>query len=561
MPERVSVVITTYNHARFLGQAIESVLEQTTRPLEIIVVDDGSSDRPDLVTAGYPSVRLIRQENQGLAAARNTGWRASTGAFVVFLDADDRLLPEALTINLATFASDPRCGFVYAAYRMIDEAGLPVSSTHLRGAGEDPYAALLRGNCVGMHATVMYPRDRLEAVGGFDAGLRACEDYDLYLRLARRFPVAWAEACIAEYRIHHANMSHDAPMMLEAALKVLRRQETFARKREDWSLAYDEGVAHWRSFYAPEYSGGRADNSAIAGIGVQLAKAIVDWRGAAHRDAGFPLVVQLGSDRSTLLVHPLPDLATAARVMGTVPVGLWEVHADCVLLDQRAPPVAFRLGVDLGEGGQAFSPWVELLSATDRRHLQMVLPPLSVGPGDLLLQTRLVRPETADYAHAAFRDVILRPYTDFATGAGMLQAACLLKDYSSDFPLYLFDPAKGAFHHPLPDAEVIAVLGPPLRGAKRVTARASVMSEQSPAVDCALAVVPAGWLAGHDALGEHGDGSLAFSGWQTIEPLGEGDVSVELPNAAGDVLVASVRPGPSGETDYALFFWRSIAFS
>ena len=88
----VSVVIPCYNQAHFLGEAIESVLAQTYPHLEIVVVDDGSTDNTGEVAARYPGVRYVRQENQGLAAARNTGLRHSSGDYLVFLDADDRLL-------------------------------------------------------------------------------------------------------------------------------------------------------------------------------------------------------------------------------------------------------------------------------------------------------------------------------------------------------------------------------------------------------------------------------------------------------------------------------------
>ena len=96
----VSVVIPCYNQAHFLGEAIESVLAQTYPHREIVVVDDGSPDNTREVASRYPGVRYVRQENQGLAAARNTGLRHSSGSYLVFLDADDRLLPEALEVGL-----------------------------------------------------------------------------------------------------------------------------------------------------------------------------------------------------------------------------------------------------------------------------------------------------------------------------------------------------------------------------------------------------------------------------------------------------------------------------
>jgi glycosyltransferase involved in cell wall biosynthesis len=94
----VSVVIPCYNQAHFLGEAIESVLAQTYRHYEIIVVDDGSPDTTSKVTSSYPAVRYLRQSNAGLSAARNAGMNVSRGQFLVFLDADDRLLEDALQL-------------------------------------------------------------------------------------------------------------------------------------------------------------------------------------------------------------------------------------------------------------------------------------------------------------------------------------------------------------------------------------------------------------------------------------------------------------------------------
>ena len=204
----VSVVITTYNHAHFLAEAIESVFAQTVNPDEIIVVDDGSTDDPARVVGQYRNVILIRQQNQGLGAARNTGLKAASGEFITFLDADDRLRPPALAINLTLFRDNPDCAFVYGAYRYIDESGAVKNTIPLHPAGEDSFAGFLTGNVVGMHATVLYRRDKLVAAGGFDRSLPACEDYDVYLRLSRWNKVAYSPEYLADYRRHGSNMSN-----------------------------------------------------------------------------------------------------------------------------------------------------------------------------------------------------------------------------------------------------------------------------------------------------------------------------------------------------------------
>ncbi|MGK2955511.1 MAG: glycosyltransferase family 2 protein [Solirubrobacterales bacterium] len=248
---RVAVVITTYNHARFLDDAITSVLAQSVAVDEIIVVDDGSTDQPDRITDCHPTVRLIRQRRSGLAAARNTGWRAARSGFVVFLDADDRLKRNAIEINTARLLAQPEAAFSYGAYVNVGEH-LDVVGDHVFFAADDGFADFLRGNRIGMHATVMYRRSVVAEVGGFLDGLAACEDYDLYLRIVRSHPVVHGDEILAEYRHHGSNMSHDSAMMLRSALDVLRSQKESARSAGLLS-AYFDGVAEWKRYYVESW--------------------------------------------------------------------------------------------------------------------------------------------------------------------------------------------------------------------------------------------------------------------------------------------------------------------
>lgn len=206
----VSVVIPCYNQAHFLGEAIQSVLRQTYRPVEVVVVDDGSVDHTRDVAASFPEVRYIKQENRGLAAARNTGIRESKGNHLIFLDADDRLLPTALEAGMNGFRAHPECAFVFGTYRCIASDGSPFNETEsARYVDNDHYRALLHGNYIGMHATVMYRRSALESAKGFDSMVDACADYDLYMRIARNLPVYYHAEMVAEYRIHGTNMSRN----------------------------------------------------------------------------------------------------------------------------------------------------------------------------------------------------------------------------------------------------------------------------------------------------------------------------------------------------------------
>ncbi|HSL43692.1 MAG TPA: glycosyltransferase [Anaerolineales bacterium] len=248
-----SIVIPCYNQARFLGEAIESALAQTYPRLEIIVVDDGSTDDTAIVAARYPNVHYVRQMNQGLAAARNTGLRESHGEVLAFLDADDRLLPEAVEHGVAHLLNSPGHAFVSGRYRYIGEDGKILNEYHQEPAEPDSYAAFLRGNYIGMHATVAYRRAVIEAEGGFDPSLPACEDYDLYLRIARKHPVGVHKHLVAEYRQHSQNMSRDPGLMLKTALTVLSSNWEYVREKEIYRAAYHAGVRSWREHYSSEF--------------------------------------------------------------------------------------------------------------------------------------------------------------------------------------------------------------------------------------------------------------------------------------------------------------------
>jgi glycosyltransferase involved in cell wall biosynthesis len=248
----VGVIITTFNHAHFLADAISSVLAQTRQADEILVVDDGSTDDPAAVVAQFAKVRMIRQKNRGLAAARNTGLRNCSASHIAFLDADDRLLPIALEVGLTCAARRPDCAFVYGAHRHVSQTGEPRGGERYYPIIGDAYLALLRENRIGMHATVIYRRDCLTEVGGFDETLRRCEDYDLYLRISQKYPICSHNTIVAEYRMHDNNMSANAVSQLRATLAVLDRHEArvVIDARAGEALRY--GRAAWRDYYTSQ---------------------------------------------------------------------------------------------------------------------------------------------------------------------------------------------------------------------------------------------------------------------------------------------------------------------
>jgi glycosyltransferase involved in cell wall biosynthesis/ubiquinone/menaquinone biosynthesis C-methylase UbiE len=245
----VSLVIPCFNQAEFLSQAIESALQQTYRHLEIVVIDDGSTDDTRDVTLRYSSVRYEYQQNRGLARARNTGIHNTTGEFVVFLDADDRLVPTAVEAGVEQLRAHPQAGYTAGHYRRIDHNGSVIDDWPPAPAATDPLTALLKNNHVGMIATVMFRRTAIETVGGFDPQWKACEDYDLYLRIAREFPTCAHQELIAEYRKHSRAMSNDAERMLRAAVGVLNAHRPRSEDEPDRQAAWREGLAHWRRYY------------------------------------------------------------------------------------------------------------------------------------------------------------------------------------------------------------------------------------------------------------------------------------------------------------------------
>jgi len=258
-PALVSVVIPCYNQAHFLHEAIENALAQTYSHREILVVDDGSTENIAEVAAGYPKVRYIRQENSGVSAARNTGLKQSRGEYLVFLDADDRLLPEALEIGVNYLREHPDCAFAAGCCRLIvaDGSLLDDEPNHPHVSREH-FLALLRGNyriwCPG---SVIYQRTAFDVVNGFDPSLGPGADYDLYLRIARDSPIFCHNRFVADYRLHRSSMSVDHLSMLREVLKALDSQWDFVKGRDSYVEAFETGKRYWQDYYESLQMGDR----------------------------------------------------------------------------------------------------------------------------------------------------------------------------------------------------------------------------------------------------------------------------------------------------------------
>ncbi len=246
----VSVVIPCFNQAHYLAGSLGSVHAQNWPSLEAIVVDDGSTDGTSAVARRLNATRVVRQENRGLSGARNSGLAAARGEYVLFLDADDELFPDAVRSGVKALEQSPGAGCVARQCRIMDAAGRPVPSTAPAPRTNDLYDELLRINFIWTPGAALFRRDAIAMLGGFPLQHPACADYAVLLAFARRGQLVFEARDAVWYRKHDRNMSRDAMLMLDAALAVLGRERRFLHSRH--RAAYLDGQRRWREFYGEQ---------------------------------------------------------------------------------------------------------------------------------------------------------------------------------------------------------------------------------------------------------------------------------------------------------------------
>ncbi len=199
---KVSVIIPAYNSARFLPETIESVLAQTYKDYEIIVVDDGSTDNTREILAPYfDKIKYIYQQNQGAAKARNTAIKHSQGEYIAFLDADDVWLPEKLHIQVDYLNNNPEIAMVYSLSLSINIDGKQIGkkSRHRNLYSGDIFNKLFVKNFF-TTSTVVVRKRVLNTIGLFDESLINSQDRDLWLRITREFRVSGIDKHLCKYR-------------------------------------------------------------------------------------------------------------------------------------------------------------------------------------------------------------------------------------------------------------------------------------------------------------------------------------------------------------------------
>ena len=244
----VSIIIPCYNGEAFLRETLETAFAQTYPHVEIIVVDDGSIDRSGEIAQSFP-VRYVYQQNGGLVRSRNRGIQESRGSYLVFLDADDRLKPDAIETGLGVLKRHPECAVTVGDHVFISADGSFLANSGKQCLQTRHYEALLQSNFIEMISSVLFRKSVFDTVGLFDPDLRASEDYDLYLRIARRHAICCHSAVIAEYRLHSASMSRNSELMLTVTLGVLYSQREYTYGNVERRSAFMAGAAKWRRQY------------------------------------------------------------------------------------------------------------------------------------------------------------------------------------------------------------------------------------------------------------------------------------------------------------------------
>lgn len=225
MPE-VSVVIPTYNAEFFISDTINSVLNQTYKDFEIILVDDGSTDNTDRIVAQQHAgkVKYIRQKNSGVSSARNKAISMTKGDFIAFIDCDDIWLENKLEAQVSILKKSKELGLVFSNAYILDEKGRRLKDFFkiVRPHSGMVFNKLVQDNFIPM-LTAVVKREALDRVGLFDPRYKIAEDWDIFLRIARVYPVTYINQPLAEYRIHKYSHSKNRKLMLRECIDILNK--------------------------------------------------------------------------------------------------------------------------------------------------------------------------------------------------------------------------------------------------------------------------------------------------------------------------------------------------
>lgn len=251
---RVSVVIPAYNASQYIAMAIDSVLDQTLKVDEIIVIDDGSTDRTREVVAKYEAkgVRYVHQHNQGSACARNKGVELASGRYIAFLDADDFWLPNKINLQVRTFKENPGLALVSGdqIFWDQDKSFNKVREFSRRQWDSDSTKQIIFENIVGNPSMVMVKRSVLQQAGLFDAKIRFGDDWDMWMRVSEIGKIGFVQEPISVYRWHKNSISQSHQRACLASYRMIcRRGIRRSITPIGRPIAYLKLVRHSDSFY------------------------------------------------------------------------------------------------------------------------------------------------------------------------------------------------------------------------------------------------------------------------------------------------------------------------
>ena len=251
----VSVIIHTYNNEKFIGETIESVLNQTYKDYEIIVVDDGSVDGTrDALLPYMHGIRYHYKENGGIASAKNAGIKLSQTEYVAFLDHDDLWVSDKLKLQMECFSENPQVGLVDAKYTSFKD-GKELRTKPEKGYSGWIFKELLAKSFI-QTSTVVVKKECLDAVGLYDESFSLGDEYDMFLRISKKFQCGFIDKGLTRYRVHDTNASNNDFLFDNENLGVYKKvynnctdldgvEKKILRKRiARYSMKVAEGLYH-----------------------------------------------------------------------------------------------------------------------------------------------------------------------------------------------------------------------------------------------------------------------------------------------------------------------------
>lgn len=330
----VSIIIPTYNRADLLPLTVDCCLAQTYPEIEIIVVDDGSTDNTVQVMERYKDrVRLICKPNGGVSTARNAGYEASAGTYLLFLDSDDLIPPQKIDVLVRAMEAHPTWGMVYSAWQCVDATGQQVlSEVRVRKQGRVLADLLLRTIPV-TPSCVLIRRSCLEEVGLFDPQLAGPEDIDMWIRIAHAgYEIGYVDQFLLQYRILNNSLSRNIDKMVQDDLHLLDKY--FARDDVPPDIrrleAQARAVVYYNAAVRYFYTGRIAQGQQCIREAMRLCPELSNdknwllmWLGGYANDAE----VQAPEQMLAAVMDNLPPEATTLRSLRRAAFGSYHVAA------------------------------------------------------------------------------------------------------------------------------------------------------------------------------------------------------------------------------------------